>query len=207
MVCLHTSPTERPGSGDAGGMNVYVRSVSAALGRMGVDVVIYTRDDGAGPAAVEIAPRVVVRRLAAGLRQRLPKGALADVTGAFAAALAREPHPDLLHSHYWLSGMAALGVAREWGVPHVQSLHTVASLKNSHWAPGDAPEPVERLEAERRLVAGSDLVIAATEAERLAILASGAGRTVAASASQVMVLPPGVDTALFHPGPGPGPGE
>ncbi|MDR0945217.1 MAG: glycosyltransferase [Bifidobacteriaceae bacterium] len=207
LISFHTSPTAVPGEGDAGGMNVYVASVAAALARHGVAVDVYTRDDGAGPAAEPIAPGVVVRRVQAGPRRAVPKARLAALAGQFAAELAKAERPDVVHSHYWLSGLAALGVTRQWGVPHVLSLHTVASLKISHLAPGDAPEPQERLEAERRLVAGSDLVVAATEAERLAILADGRGRTVEPVAERVIVLPPGVDTQRFRPGPGPEDGD
>jgi D-inositol-3-phosphate glycosyltransferase len=210
MVSFHTSPAALAGKGDAGGMNVYIREMGAAIAALGVAVDLYTRTAGPGAPSESLEPGLTLNRLPAGPARPLPKEELADLAGQFAAALAQAPRPNLVHSHYWLSGLAGLPAARAWGVPHVQSLHTVAALKNRLLAPGDTPEPPQRLAAERRLVAASDLVLAASAAERDAIEADieaddAGARHSPAGATPIRVVAPGVDTSRFHPGPGPDP--
>ncbi|MFB2598923.1 glycosyltransferase [Herbiconiux sp. P17] len=201
LVSLHTSPLATAGSGDAGGMNVYLLGLAGALRARGYEVELLTRDAGdgrpdAGGPDAQTADGVPVRFLRAGPRASVPKSELVALTGEFGRAMAELPPFDLVHSHYWLSGAAALPVAQEWGVPHVLSLHTVAALKNEQLAPGDAPEPAVRLRAEAALVHDSDLTVAATQAERQAIL-----RATDASPGRISVVAPGVDTRLFHPAP------
>ncbi|WP_382308947.1 glycosyltransferase [Herbiconiux sp. UC225_62] len=194
LVSLHTSPLATAGSGDAGGMNVSLVGLAGALRARGYEVELLTRDAGDGRPDSHTDDGVPVRFLRAGPRASVPKAELPTLTDAFGRSMAELPPFDLVHSHYWLSGAAALPVAREWGVPHVLSLHTVAALKNEHLAPGDEPEPAERLRAEAALVRDSDLTIAATQAERDAIL-----RATDAAPGRVSVVTPGVDTHLFHP--------
>ncbi|TQL55404.1 glycosyltransferase [Subtercola boreus] len=197
LVSLHTSPLETPGSGDAGGLNVYVVAVAEELARLGLEVELLTR--AASPDHPETgytAAGVPVRFLRAGPLEPVPKDELARHMYAFRDALRALPRFDLLHSHYWLSGAAALTVAEEQGIPHIQSLHTVAALKNEHLAPGDRPEPAERLWGEQRLVLESSVTLSSTAEERSAIL-----RAYGAEPGRVLVVPPGVDTGLFHPGP------
>ncbi|CAN5244075.1 D-inositol-3-phosphate glycosyltransferase [soil metagenome] len=201
LVSLHTSPLAAPGSADAGGMNVYVVALAEALSERGLEVELLTRSSSHDDPAIGHTPRgVPVRFLRAGPQEPLPKDDLARHLSAFRDALRALPAFDLLHSHYWLSGAAALAVAEEQGIPHIQSLHTVAALKNRNLAPGDRPETLERIRAEQRLVVDSRLTIASTGAERTAIL-SGYG----ADPRSVEVVPPGVDTALFHPAAAGGP--
>ncbi|SDY72621.1 glycosyltransferase [Herbiconiux ginsengi] len=199
LVSLHTSPLATAGSGDAGGMNVYLVGLAGALRARGYEVELLTRDTG-DPDARDPHARTVdgvpVRFLRAGPRASVPKARLAALTGEFGRAMSELPAFDLVHSHYWLSGAAALPVAQGWGVPHVLSLHTVAAAKNEHLAPGDEPEPAERLRAEAALVRDSDLTVAATQAERAAIL-----QATEAAPGRVAVVTPGVDTHLFHPVP------
>ncbi len=195
LVSLHTSPLESPGTGDAGGMNVYLLGLAESLAARGYEVELLTRaTTREAPALLHTPGGVAVRMLAAGPRASVAKSELPAVAAEFAHALLELEPFDLVHSHYWLSGLAGLTAAREWGVPHVLSLHTVAALKNARLAPGDAPEPAERLEGERMLVAGSALVVAATAAERAAIVDG-----YRAEPAQVAVVPPGVDTSLFRP--------
>ncbi|MCS5717418.1 glycosyltransferase [Herbiconiux sp. CPCC 205763] len=194
LVSLHTSPLATAGSGDAGGMNVYLVGLAGALRARGYDVELLTRDAGDGRADAHTDDGVPVRFLRAGPRASVPKSELSALTGEFGRAMAELPPFDLVHSHYWLSGAAALPVARAQRAPHVLSLHTVAALKNEQLAPGDVPEPAVRLRAEAALVHDSDLTIAATQAERAAIL-----RATAAAPGRVAVVAPGVDTHLFHP--------
>jgi D-inositol-3-phosphate glycosyltransferase len=176
-------------------MNVYLRGVAAALARLGYEVELLTRAaDAADTGRIEHVDGTTVRFLAAGPAAPVAKENLTDVVDEFRRALASCGPYNIVHSHYWLSGMAALPVARAQGAPHVLSLHTVAAVKNARLAPGDRPEPAERLDAERSLIRGSDAVVASTDAEREAIAAAGE-----VEASRVVVIPPGVDTTLFHP--------
>ncbi|GAA0990602.1 glycosyltransferase [Subtercola frigoramans] len=197
LVSVHTSPLAPPGADDAGGMNVYVVALAEALADRGFDVELLTRSSNPLDPEIGHTPRgVPVRLLRAGPQQPVPKDDLARHMYAFRDALRALPAFDLLHSHYWVSGAAVLSVAEEQGIPHVQSLHTVAALKNLHLAPGDHPEPAERLWAEKRLVTDSQVTLASTEAERAAIITA-----YGVDPSLVEVVVPGVDTELFHPGP------
>lgn len=194
LVSLHTSPLDAPGTGDAGGMNVVLVGLADALTAAGHDVELLTRARSAAETEGRTAGGALVRFLEAGPRASVAKGELPAHLGEFGERM-RELEPfDLVHSHYWLSGAAALPVAEEWGVPHVQSLHTVAALKNAHLAPGDRPEPASRVAAERMLVHASELTLALSAAERAAVLDA-----YAPPGERVRVLAPGADTSLFHP--------
>ncbi|NQX34842.1 glycosyltransferase [Herbiconiux sp. VKM Ac-2851] len=195
LVSLHTSPLDAPGTGDAGGMNVVVVGLADALTAAGHEVELLTRARSAAETEGRTAGGTLVRFLEAGPRASVAKGELPAHLGEFGRRM-RELEPfDLVHSHYWLSGAAALPVAQEWGVPHVQSLHTVAALKNAHLAPGDSPEPASRVAAERMLVHASELTLALSAAERAAVLDA-----YAPPGERVRLLAPGADTSLFHPG-------
>ncbi|MDR1825481.1 MAG: glycosyltransferase [Bifidobacteriaceae bacterium] len=202
LVSLHTSPLAVPGQGDAGGMNVYLLGVAKAMARQGVAVDLYTRAASADELArptVSVADGVAVHFLRAGPVAPLAKEDLPGVADQFAAGLARHEPAAVVHSHYWLSGLAGAQVAAAWGVPHVQSLHTVASLKNATLAPGDQAEPALRLAEEQRLAQGAARVVAVSPAERDAIV-----RDYGVPAERVAVVSPGVDPAVFHPAAGQG---
>ncbi|GAA4162385.1 D-inositol-3-phosphate glycosyltransferase [Gryllotalpicola daejeonensis] len=196
LVSLHTSPLDTPGRGDAGGMNVVVRALADELAKAGHHVEVLTRAASAGDLGrVEtLDSGARVRFLAAGDAAPLAKGELPQVTGEFGRALRELPRFDVLHAHYWLSGRAALPVARDTGAAHVLSLHTVAVVKNARLARGDAPEPRARIDAERMLACRSDAVVASTRSERDAVVAA-----YGASPRCVEIIPPGVDTEIFHP--------
>ncbi|MDR2373870.1 MAG: glycosyltransferase [Bifidobacteriaceae bacterium] len=200
LISLHTSPLARVGIGDAGGMNVYLRAVGAALARAGHQVDIYTRADSAAELArgCDGLAGAAVHYLKAGPAEPVDKADLAAFAPQFAAALARRPRPDLVHSHYWLSGLAGEAAASVWGVAHVQSLHTVATIKNRTLASGDTPEGVDRLAGERALVGRAARVVTVSAAERDAIV-----RDYGVAPERVSVVNPGVDPGVFHPGPGP----
>ncbi|TAJ48355.1 MAG: glycosyltransferase [Herbiconiux sp.] len=194
LVSLHTSPLEQPGSGDAGGMNVYLVGLAEALAASGVEVELLTRAVGGEHPDARTPGGVPVRALPAGPVGAVPKGRLTDLAPEFGRAMSQLPRFDVVHSHYWLSGLAALPVADAWGAPHVLSLHTLGALKNARLAPGDSAEPAARIEGERMLVRASALTVAATQAERNAIV-----EATDAGLEAVTVVPPGVDTSLFHP--------
>jgi D-inositol-3-phosphate glycosyltransferase len=198
MVSLHTSPLQQPGTGDAGGLNVYVVELARRLAGRGVAVDVFTRATRAGlPATVELAPGVLVRHVEAG-PYAAAKEALPDQVGAFAAGMLRTAGYRLVHSHYWLSGIAAAKVARHWGVPLVHTMHTMARVKNAALAAGDAPEPARREAAEDQLARSADRLIANTRQE-----ADDLVRLHHADPARVVVAEPGVDHAVFRPGPAP----
>ena len=198
LVSLHTSPLETPGQGDAGGMNVVVREAALALERAGHEVTIATRASDRQTAGVHaLAPHssVMVHALEAG-SPHLDKDELPQVLPEFTRALTQTPgirDADVLHAHYWLSGLAALDAASDRGAPSVTTLHTVAAQKNAHLAASDDREPEHRLAGERRL-AHESLIIAGSKSEMQGIVA-GYGDPKTGSC----VIHPGVDTEFFRP--------
>lgn len=195
FVSLHTSPLHSPGSRDAGGMNVVEVHQAIALARLGHEVELVTRrDDPDTPATVEVAPGVVVRQLDAGPAEPLAKSAQEAWIDDFSRALASLEPYDLVHSQHWMSGVAALPVAHAWGVPHVQSFHSVAALPGQPLGEGEPPESPGRNTGERLIAQGSDLVVAVSEYEARTIV-----ERCGAEASRVRVVHPGVDVDLFHP--------
>ncbi|NDU76221.1 D-inositol-3-phosphate glycosyltransferase [Actinomadura sp. DSM 109109] len=200
-VSMHTSPLDQPGTGDAGGMNVYVVEVAKRLAARGVQVDIFTRATSrALPPAVELAPGVLVRNVAAGPfeeldKTELPRHLCGFTSGILRAEAVQEPgHYDLLHTHYWLSGQAGWAAKERWGVPLVHSMHTMAKVKNAALADGDSPEPAGRVLGEEQVVASADHLVANT-AEEAAELVGLYG----ADPSRVATVSPGVDLSLFHP--------
>ncbi|WP_306231476.1 glycosyltransferase [Agrococcus beijingensis] len=199
MVSMHTSPADRPGKGDAGGMNVLVLESALALAGRGNRVDIFTRSPGAAHAQ-SLAPGVTVYALETGggivRKHELPN--LADAFGdqLQRAALAAEHPYDVLHAHYWLSGLAALPVSLALGVPIVQTFHTLGQEKNRRLGDGDRPEPERRILTERFLANEVDAIAAVSRAE-IDMLCDDVG----AAAERVWLVPPAVDTTVFQPGP------
>ncbi|SJZ72325.1 D-inositol-3-phosphate glycosyltransferase [Marinactinospora thermotolerans DSM 45154] len=201
-ISLHTSPLDQPGSGDAGGMNVYIVEVAKRLAERGVAVDVFTRATGPEqPPEVEMAPGVTVRHIGAGPFGALDKHTLARylcpfVFGVLRAEARNDPgHYDLVHGHYWLSGRAGLVAAQRWGVPLVQSMHTLARVKNSALAEGDVPEPEARVRGEDQLVRQADHLVANTADEAAQLI-----HHYDADPGRVSTVPPGVDLDVFTPG-------
>jgi D-inositol-3-phosphate glycosyltransferase len=199
MVSMHTSPADSPGRGDAGGMNVAILSLASALARRGIEVDLLTRASDA-PIERELDAGVTLRTLAAGAPVPIPKGRLVDVADEFGEAVAtlvgrQAPRYDLLHAHYWLSGLATLPVAIELGLPFVQSFHTLGAMKNRSLAPGDEPEPEGRLRGEAFLGNQADAIVAGSAAEVSTLIDD-----LRTPPEKLWVIPPGVDTELFTPG-------
>ena len=181
-------------------MNVYVREVSRELGRMGVEVDVFTRSqNGAIPRVVEVDDRVRVVHLAAGpeapmARERVFAHLEEFVEGVDAWRMARATDYDLVHAHYWLSGVVALALRERWAVPVLQMFHTLGRLKN-HVATGAADrEPAVRLAEEARIVGEVDRIVAANLVERAELVSHYAAR-----AERIVAIPCGVDTELFAP--------
>lgn len=201
MLSVHTSPLEQPGTGDAGGMNVYITELSRALARSGAEVEIFTRRTAsAQPAVVEVADGILVRHITAGPFEGLDKNDLPGQLCYFSAGVLRTEAArtqgwyDVVHSHYWLSGQAGMLAADRWNVPLVHSMHTMALVKNEALAPGDSPEPAGRIIGEEQVVEVADALVANTAAEAEDLVTH-----YAAEPDRVHVVSPGVDLETFTP--------
>jgi D-inositol-3-phosphate glycosyltransferase len=193
FVSFHTSPGDPPGFADAGGMNVYVDRLARALGALDVAVDVFTRS-AARAATDEVAVGVRIVALPSGPPGPLAKEELIPHAPAFAGAVAAYARTararyDIVHSHYWQSGVAAIALARRWDVPLVHTHHTIGALKNETRPAGATLEPELRLRAERAVISAAALVTASTDQERLWI-----------GGSSARTLTPGVDHRLFRPG-------
>lgn len=202
MVSEHASPLAALGGVDAGGQNVHVAALALALAERGHEVEVYTRrDDPRAARRVRMAPGVEVVHVRAGPAKPLPKDDLLAWMPAFAADLAQlwaDPagRPDVVHAHFWMSGVAALDAGRRVDVPVVQTFHALGSVKRRHQGDYDT-SPDERVALESALARDVDLVVATCSDELAELLAAGARR------DRVRVVPCGVDTAHFTPdGPG-----
>lgn len=196
MVSEHASPLAAVGGVDAGGQNVHVAELALALGRRGHDVVVHTRRDRPDlPDRVPLDERVTVSHLTAGPARELPKDDLPpyvpELTAALTAALADAP-PDLLHAHFWMSGLAAVDAAATLGAPVVQTFHALGVVKRRHQGSADT-SPGDRLRHERRLARCCTRVLASSTDERQELLRMGAEPDV------VDIVPSGVDLMQFSP--------
>jgi D-inositol-3-phosphate glycosyltransferase len=200
MLSVHTCPLAALGGKETGGMNVYVRQVARELGRMGLHVDVFTRSQNPTiPRVVELGPGARVVHLPAGPEAPMPREAVHAHLDQFAAGIeefARESGItyDLIHSHYWLSGVAGLRLREKWGAPLVQMFHTLGRLKNTVAQSPAELEPALRIEEEARIVAEADRVVAANVVERAHLVWHYGAR-----ADRIAVIPCGVDTELFQP--------
>ncbi|TDZ75984.1 D-inositol 3-phosphate glycosyltransferase [Mycobacteroides salmoniphilum] len=202
VLSVHTSPLAQPGTGDAGGMNVYVLQTALQLARRGVAVDIFTRATASSDEpVVAVADGVTVRNIVAGPFEGLDKYDLPTQLCAFTAGVLRaeaihEPgYYNLVHSHYWLSGQAGWLARDRWGVPLVHTAHTLAAVKNQTLAEGDRPEPALRAVGEQQVVDEADRLIVNTkdEAEQLISIHN-------ADPGRIDIVHPGVDLDVFTPG-------
>jgi len=196
MVSEHASPLAALGGVDAGGQNVHVAALATELGRRGVEVVVHTRREHASEhRRVALAPRVEVEHVDAGPARVLSKDDLLPHMGAFAAELRagwERERPDVIHAHFWMSGLAALEAARPLGIPVVQTFHALGVVKRRHQGAAD-PSPPGRLAIEGRLVREADHIVATCSDEVFELVRLGADRR------RVTVVPCGVDLGLFTP--------
>ncbi len=199
VISTHSSPLARVGTTKAGGMNVYIDELSRELTRLGWDVDIYTRWDRPDlPEVIEIQPGMTVFHVKQGPPEPLSPMATADyieefTVGARDLAECHERRYDLVHSHYWISGLSGAALAQGWNAPHATMFHTLGAMKN-HYGQTE-PEPAVRIEGERRVAACADAIICATtHEERFLIEHYGADPT------RLRVVPCGIDLGLFGPG-------
>jgi D-inositol-3-phosphate glycosyltransferase len=195
VISLHTSPLAQPGSGDSGGMNVYVRETASSLAQAGVECTTYTRADRAGlPAEVLVEPGHRVVHIEAG-PHHLPKEALADILDEFTEGVLQHLQAnggtDAVHANYWLSGLVAHRLKHTLDVPFVSTFHTLARVK----AEGGDPEPAWRDRAEAEIVTCADAIcVSCTEEERQF------RRLYGDPQGRIEIVPPGVEHAFFAPG-------
>ena len=197
FLSFHTCPLIPPGSGDAGGMNVYIDELASMMVARGVSVDVFTRRTGPEDLGVVEAPggyRVV--HVTAGPHEKLPKVASAPYVASFAAAVADfGTGYDLVHSHYWLSGWAGLLIKRRLGTPLANSFHTLGRVKDATRRDDEPPESLLRIAAEHDVLAGSDCVIASTPLEAEDLL-----QHYGADPTRLCISPPGVNHDIFKPG-------
>jgi D-inositol-3-phosphate glycosyltransferase len=201
MLSVHTCPLAALGGKETGGMNVYVRELSRELGRMGLSVDVFTRSqDPDIRRVVEFGSDVRVVHVPAGpqapmARERVYEHLEEFVDRVDAWRLREAAEYDLVHAHYWLSGVAGLALRERWGAPVLQMFHTLGRLKNGAARAVDELEPAIRLRAETRIVADVDRIVAANAVEQAEL-----ARHYDARAGRIAVIPCGVDTELFTPG-------
>ncbi|MCJ7511766.1 MAG: glycosyltransferase [Anaerolineales bacterium] len=203
MLSYHTCPLATLGGKDTGGMNVYVRDLTRELGRQGVGVDVFTRsqDDhvphvlhnlGFGNRVVHVpaGPELPVGK------DRLETYIPGFIEGIQSFAAAKGIRYDLVHSHYWMSGIAALGLRELWGTPIIQTFHTLGEMKNRVARSPEERASPERLAVENQLLREADQIVASTQAELAQFQ-----WLYHADPHKVVVIPPGVDTSRFYPIP------
>jgi len=195
VLSLHTSPLVQPGSGDSGGMNVYVRELVSALAQAGVECTTYTRAARPGlPEVVQVEPGHRVVHIPAGPYD-LPKEQLPSVLDEFGDAVVEhiknESPADVLHANYWLSGLVGHRIKHELDLPFVSTFHTLARVK----AEGGDMEPEWRERAEAEIISCADAIcVSCTEEQRQFL------RLYGQPAGKIEIIAPGVEHAFFAPG-------
>jgi len=203
MLSYHTCPLATLGGKDTGGMNVYVREITRQLGAMGIHVDVFTRSQN------EHVPHVLhdlgygnrIVHIRAGSEFPLPKKELVDYLPQFVEGIREFANSkgisyDLLHSHYWMSGMAAIELKKSWGIPIINMFHTLGVMKNRVAQSPNEIEGEYRIDGERVVIKAVDKIIAATQAEYAQLL-----WLYQADVNKIMVIPPGVDVGRFYPIP------
>ncbi len=203
MLSYHTCPLATLGGKDTGGMNVYVREIARQLGEMGIHVDVFTRSQD------EHVPHVLhdlgygnrIVHMRAGPEHPLPKKELAAFLPQFVQGIAEFAQTkglayDLIHSHYWMSGLAAIELKKQWGLPIIHMFHTLGLMKNRV---AQSPEEIEgeyRIDGERQVLLSADKIVAATQAEYAQLL-----WLYQADENKITIIPPGVDVRRFYPIP------
>ena len=196
MVSEHASPLAVLGGADAGGQNVHVAALASALSRLGADVTVYTRrEDPKISKHVKFIDGVTVTHVDAGPPEVLPKDDLYRHMPEFAKLLWREwgaMMPDVVHAHFWMSGIASIAAARFARIPVVQTFHALGVEKRRHQGAKDT-SPKQRLAEEKGIVRAAQRILATATAEVFELTRMGA------VPAQIQVIPCGVDLARFTP--------
>jgi D-inositol-3-phosphate glycosyltransferase len=200
MLSVHSSPLAHLGGKEAGGMNVYVRELARELGRSGIGVDIFTRSqDPAVETVIDLELGVRVINLHAGPSAPYDKNWLLTYLPEFVNRVrcfadGQDLTYDLIHSHYWLSGEAAIALRRAWRVPIVHMFHTLGALKNQIARGAEEQETNQRILIERRQMQAVDAIIAATPLDRAQMVWN-----YAADQDRIRIVPCGVDLRRFQP--------
>ena len=207
---LHTSPQEQAGIGDSGGMNVYVLETALKMAESGVSVDIFTRATSEfDNEPIQLAPGVTLRFLKVRVagkeiykvsKEELPAyipNLVSEIRSQLLELnkIAGKNYYDVLHSHYWISGLVALPIAKEFELPVVHTMHTVALVKNLNLAQTDIPEPQLRIDGEQKVIEEVDALICNTAAEAASLVS-----LYNACPDKVHVVAPGVNLKVFTPG-------
>ncbi|MFW6150461.1 MAG: glycosyltransferase [Chloroflexota bacterium] len=198
MLSFHSCPVGRLGGKDTGGMNVYIRELSRALGEQGHTVDVYTRaHDPVEQQVVELTGNVRLVHLEAGEVNPITKSAAYSYVDEFARNLERfrcehRLGYDLVHSNYWMSGEVGSCLAKSWHVPHITMFHTLGAVKNALGI--GAREPATRIWAERMLTQDCDRIVCATDKEKEDLQAY-----YGAAGERIGVVSCGVDVERFTP--------
>ena len=204
MLSVHTCPLATLGGKKTGGMNVYVRDFSRALARFGVGVDIFTRseDDCQPTVRHDVGCGARVIHVPAGPERPIPVPQIVNyldefVDGVLAFVRDEALHYDLIHSHYWMSGLVAERLKALWaGIPVVQMFHTLGHMKNRIALTDAERAPQARIDGENQVISFVDTIIAATPAEYAQL-----HWLYGADMSKVVTIPPGVDLERFSPIP------
>ncbi len=198
-ISIHTSPLEQPGSGDAGGMNVYIHELAQTMAGRGITVEVFTRRTSPDlPETVEVAPGYTVVHIDAGPPAPVPVADLPDLVAEFAEGIVKWAYYvpyNVVHTHYWLSAWAGLLVKEALAIPLANSFHTLGRVKDATRHPDESPAGLLRIAAERDVIARSDCVIASTQAEFDDLV-----EHYDADPGRLCVSPPGIDHRVFRPG-------
>jgi D-inositol-3-phosphate glycosyltransferase len=203
MLSYHTCPLATLGGKDTGGMNVYVRDLTRQLGRMGVHVDVFTRsqDEHVPHVLHDLGSGNRVVHIPAGNEVPLPKQALVEhipdfVDGILKFTEEKDLKYDVIHSHYWMSGIAAGILKDAWGIPIVHMFHTLGAMKNRIARSDEEREGPYRVDGEKQVLSRADRLIVATPAEK-----SQLQFLYQADVAKMVIIPPGVDTEHFYPIP------
>ncbi|MBN1136847.1 MAG: glycosyltransferase [Anaerolineae bacterium] len=203
MISAHTCPLATLGGKETGGMNVYVRDLSRELGRRGIAVDCFTRSQNPAVPRVTtgLGSNARVMHVPAGPEIPYDKNQLVDhlpqfVQGILDFARREGLTYDVIHSHYWLSGLAARDLRQAWGAPIVQMFHTLGQMKNAVASGPQEWETDRRIQAEAEVMAFADCLVAATPLDRAQMV-----WLYGADACKIVVVPCGVDLSFFRPIP------
>lgn len=198
MISEHASPLAVLGGEDAGGQNTHVAELSAALSAAGHEVRVYTRRDSVDlPVTVRSVDGFEVVHVPAGPAEPVAKDALLPHMKEFSRWLVDRWRvgdwvPEVVHAHFWMSGLAAITAGRRTGVPIVQTYHALGTVKRRHQGAQDT-SPARRLGYERALGRAVDRVIAQSQDEVRELVQMGVPR------SRMTVIPSGVNLSTFAP--------
>ena len=218
LISFHTSPLATLGGKDTGGMNVFVRETAREMARRGHHVDVFVRSTGTHSLRIDprLGPNIHVIHVPAGPEAPVPKETLKQYVPAFTEWMCKFrdegrgtrdegshpssfiPHPfrpyDLIHAHYWLSGLVAEELRKCWGTPFVQTFHTLAEMKNQIAQREQDVENDDRLKGECYLCGVADRITANTKVEKDQLV-----HWYGAGSSRIRIVPPGVDLSIFHP--------